>query len=180
VQWSHAQVLACGSADGKVYLFDASATPRLPPLDPHQLRTAADVHAAALAAASSSSSGSSSFSSNGGSSSLAGEVAGAGAGAVLGWREFSACAVSDGASSASAGGQVQGAPVPVQALAARGGGGGGGPVGGAQRVYAVEWHPHEPRLASGGADGVVRLWAPVKANPTRGGAAAARGAALRR
>ena len=26
------------------------------------------------------------------------------------------------------------------------------------RVYSVAWHPHEPLLASGGADGSLRLW----------------------
>ena len=173
VPWNHAQVLACGSADGKVYLFDATATPRLPPVDPNQVRTVGDTRSAAAAANGNSDSRNGSSSDGTSSPKEAAAVE-----APLQWDEFSECPVSDGAMAQqpNSGNERQGsAPVPVQVLTAR-----GGVASGPQRVYAVEWHPHEPRLASGGADGVVRLWAPMKANPSRGSAAAARGAALRR
>lgn len=99
--WSHALVLACGSADGKIHLYDASSLPKSPALSQEQAATAGDKAT---------------------SPSLPHGLA------------------------------ASGTPVPVQVLPCRSPG---------DRTYCVDWHPHEPCLASGSADGMVRLWQPV-------------------
>ena len=35
-------------------------------------------------------------------------------------------------------------------------------TGHTDRVYTVDWHPLEPCLATGSADGTLRLWAPAR------------------
>jgi len=123
--WSHALVLACGSADGKIHLYDASSLPRSPlPTTP--------------------------FGTGGN-----GGTGGGGGPAVMDDK------TSDSSSqvlphhdngSVPLGLASSGAPQLVQVLASRSPG---------DRTYCVDWHPHEPCLASGSADGIVRLWQPV-------------------
>jgi len=162
--WSHALVLATGSADGKVYLFDASQLGRTAAVD-------ASLHTLDADGALRDASGYFGEAPGGGSAGPNGGGGGNGeafdgAAALLGHSSASGSPPSLApllVPSQQAGGGLgplalddgHGCPVSFQVLDAGGG-------GGAARVYCVDWHPTEPRLASAGADGVVRLWQPVK------------------